>query len=1031
MSEWLLNSISSKRSAALKIANRVNLSSEFSPFEKTLSDSEISLLTEVLNMLELFLDHQEIACDAFKLRKILPLPTDDFSRGFHLLHTATLGILSDKASEASNLLKAIKWPQLPLNSSDWRERTYATIIEIYLRLIKKSSWEDRDIVLDLVAALRQGQKQHEETYLENCNREAALELIGLYHLTKAAEIMALYITEGVVEGNYQVKQLLDAQFDRAVAICENSQLLLLEPLVRLLSRATLSMVNNSIWSVTRAVNTKVSQFVKSLVTTKALFEVLPPQRVALAEQGLLGSSRRAVVVSLPTSSGKTLIAEFRILQALNQFDFERGWVAYLAPTRALVNQVARQLRSDFADLSIIVEQVSPALELDTVEDELLRQEDKKTQFRVLVTTPEKLDLMLKQGWEEKIKRPLTLVVVDEAHTIQDPERGLKLELLLATINKECKNAQFLLLTPFISNAAEVATWLGEESSQDISLSVEWQPNERAIGIVTAEKRDLMGKRSYDYNLEFRPIHTSKKTLLIDEKLTIAKVEKIAKTYSQANEQKNISAIAAQFFQKRGVVIILYNRIDWLWSFAEQLKMETNREKEIDSDIVLLQKFLEAELGEDFPLIDLLNYGIGVHHSGLPEEVRILIEWLAGRGKLKFVVATTTIAQGINFPVDSVVIANHQYYRYSENRSVEMPPEDFWNIVGRAGRVYQNKIGLVALAATTKDKVAKLESFINRQTDELNSALIALVMEAKDKLSNLGKLLNNNPAWSNFLQYLAHTYTQMGKPEGFALEVEQVLRGTFGFQKLREKDAALAKSFQEGVESYIHYLERSKSSLGFVDSTGFSLDSVNRVLAEKRNITSTSWDEQSLYAPGNQTLKEMMGILLSIPELRKNLKVIVNTKSLSGGTLAALLKDWVAGKTVPEIASNYFGDTLKDLTKCGRNLFGGLTQTASWGLSALLTITGSDLEESEREKLNNLPAMAYYGVNSDDAILFRLLGVPRTAANSIAKLMREHIAKPLPLIRKELNNLSDKEWNEAMGSKGSIYHRVYRIVEGLD
>src|SRR5690554_1242069 len=188
MSEWLLNSISSKRSAALKIANRVNLSSEFSPFEKTLSDSEISLLTEVLNMLELFLDHQEIACDAFKLRKILPLPTDDFSRGFHLLHTATLGILSDKASEASNLLKAIKWPQLPLNSSDWRERTYATIIEIYLRLIKKSSWEDRDIVLDLVAALRQGQKQHEETYLENCNREAALELIGLYHLTKAAEI---------------------------------------------------------------------------------------------------------------------------------------------------------------------------------------------------------------------------------------------------------------------------------------------------------------------------------------------------------------------------------------------------------------------------------------------------------------------------------------------------------------------------------------------------------------------------------------------------------------------------------------------------------------------------------------------------------------------------------------------------------------------------------------------------------------------------------------------------------------------------
>jgi len=83
---------------------------------------------------------------------------------------------------------------------------------------------------------------------------------------------------------------------------------------------------------------------------RALFDVLPPQRRTLAERGLLGSSRRAVVVSLPTSSGKTLIAQFRMLQALNQFEDRKGWVAYLAPSRALVNQVTRQLRRDFQPL---------------------------------------------------------------------------------------------------------------------------------------------------------------------------------------------------------------------------------------------------------------------------------------------------------------------------------------------------------------------------------------------------------------------------------------------------------------------------------------------------------------------------------------------------------------------------------------------------------------------------------------------------------------------------------------------------------
>ena len=207
----------------------------------------------------------------------------------------------------------------------------------------------------------------------------------------------------------------------------DARMLELEPLTRLLAASSAQMVENSIWTVTRSVNTRVTQFVHTLVDRgrgdRAIFDVLPPQRRTLAEKGLLGSSRRAVVVSLPTSSGKTLIAQFRILQALNQFDNEEGWVAYLAPTRTLVNQVTRQLRRDFASLNIIVEQVSPAMEVDTIEMSLLQEEEKNLKFRVLVTTPEKLDLMLRQGWEAKIGRPLTLVVVDEAHHARRIRRG--------------------------------------------------------------------------------------------------------------------------------------------------------------------------------------------------------------------------------------------------------------------------------------------------------------------------------------------------------------------------------------------------------------------------------------------------------------------------------------------------------------------------------------------------------------------------------------------------------------------------------
>ena len=310
--------------------------------------------------------------------------------------------------------------------------------------------------MERIEALRQAQEQFETYYLVNQEpayaKSSALELVGLYHLTKAAEVLATYMTDGVVEGHYQIHQLLDTQFDRVFAVCEHARILQMDPLSRLLGACSSKMAENSIWTVTRSVNSRVTQFVQSLVDRgrgdRAIFDVLPPQRRTLAEKGLLGSSRRAVVVSLPNSSGKTLIAQFRILQALNQFSNERGWVAYLAPTRTLVNQVARRLRRDFKSLGIVVEQVSPALEIDNIETKLLNEEDATQEFSVLVTTPEKLDLMLRQGLEADIKRPLTLVVVDEAHNMQETSRGLKLELLLATINNECQHASVLIADAF-------------------------------------------------------------------------------------------------------------------------------------------------------------------------------------------------------------------------------------------------------------------------------------------------------------------------------------------------------------------------------------------------------------------------------------------------------------------------------------------------------------------------------------------------------------------------------------------------------
>lgn len=1059
MSLKILDRLSDLRQRALKQAQHVRVSQELLEFP---FDADDDLLQRAAILLEIAVhdlisdgyEEEEnqrklrfVAADAFRLFRTLPRPDDELKAGIFLLRAGVIAVLGDKGVDAACWLRENTWPDLPIESQDWGERTWATVIDVWLRLIRKDGWSDRDLVLERVASLRKAQLVFEREYLQGLEisdaKATALELIGLYHLAKAAEILAHYITDGVVDGEYQIQELLETRFDRVLAICEETQMIQLEPLTRLLAASAAQMAENSIWTVTRGVNSRVSHFVRNLVDRgrgdKAIFDVLPPQRRVLVEKGLLGSSRRAVVVSLPTSSGKTMIAEFRILQALNQFSIDKGWVAYLVPTRALVNQISRQLRRDLGSLRINVEQVSPALEIDNVESELLCQNDPENKFDILVTTPEKLNLMLRQGWETTIGRPLTLVIVDEAHNIQDATRGLHLELLLASINSECQYAQFLLLTPFITNAREVAKWLGGHSSEDISLAVDWQPNDRVIGIIQAEKTEEIRKNSFDYRVRMETVHTSEQTLVVDDLIDLQNNQEIASTYSQAsNNASTLAAIAAQKLQQRGPVIVMHTQPRWVWPLANRLKIEINKKASTDN-ISLVQKFLELELGHETPLIDLLSYGIGIHHAGLPDEVRTLMEWLFEEDELNFLVATTTIAHGVNFPVSGVVMASHQY-PYGK----DMPPEDFWNIAGRTGRISHGTVGVVGLAAETPAKAEKLREFINQQSGELNSALIELVLEAGEHLSDLTGIVKEKPEWSAFVQYLAHTYQQMGQPEDFVNKTEQILRSTFGFRKLRTEAPSIVNRFLEGVRSYAQYIQEPGQPVKLVDSTGFSLESVQTVLgaSKQKGIGIGVWNAESLFSSGNRDLQNMMGILLDVPELKENLKSVTGGAGPDGDKLSRIVKDWVNGTPIASIAREYFmedGDdkagpvTTKAMTKCAQNLFGRLIQTTAWGLGALLSVTGSKLTEEELRPLSNLPSRVYYGVNDDRAIALRLLGVSRSVAVKLADSMGNLLdqGQSLTKIRSHLRDMDKPTWQQVLGEQeGEVYRGVWRILEGL-
>jgi hypothetical protein len=1039
----------------------LNLDDEVGPRDVHFNDGrDLVFAAESLDVLawdSIFGDRRSVDArrrcrQAFSLARATIPTGNDASIHLRLLHVACLGWLADETSLAARLLADRELPLSSWADGTWGNVVRSGVVDAWLLLLRKRGWIDIDALLAIIAQLRGDQGAREEAYLSWTGadgRSAAWELMANYHLLRSAELVTEYLITGsiIVPGQpsvrYDVRERVQSHMDRAAAAAGASGDIALETLARLLTFVADQILENSLWTVARAVNPQVTRFVEALVSrnrTNPLFEALPPQRQALAEAGLARSGHRSIIVSLPTSAGKTLIAQFRILQALNAYDQQYGWAAYVAPNRALVNQIARRLRRDFAPLGIVVEKVSPALEVDGIEASLLAEHNRASQFRVLVTTPEKLDLLLRSGWQSRINRPLCLVVVDEAHNLASQDRGIKLELLLATINREARDAQFLLLTPFVRNAAEVAAWLDPGSNQAVSLALDWQPNDRIIALARRKHGDHRG----DYSLELETLVTSRDTLVVDHLIGIGPNRPLGQVFSDAGSPGKLAAATASALSPRGATITLAQRPDHAWSLALDLRSGRSHVATPDEQVGAVQEVVRQDFGDDFVLADLLSYGIGVHHSGLSDELRVVVEWLLETGRIQHVVATTTMAQGVNYPVANIVLASHQY-PYGQ----DIPAEDFWNLAGRAGRIEQGQVGVVALAAPDDGRADVLRQFVGRQVLELNSTLIAMVRKAIAQYGSIDlRSLSQQQSWSAFVQFLAHTYRQVGDPGEFANEVERILRGTLGFQALRSTNAEWAALLTQSVHRYAAGL--TGKPLTLVDSTGFSWESVQATLARlgEQRITHDVW-EHPIFGADSTSLAKLVGVMLQVPELRDNLLEISPGGSPLGTFVANVVHDWVNGVSLLDLSTTYFtrenDSPLEAMTRCCRRLFRDIAPTVAWGLSAMeaMTLSGrfEEMPEQRQRELRNLPSFAYYGVNTEEAVALRLLGVPRTAATALAPVVGRSVdandathetvplASTVAQMRERLAGTSTETWNTVLGPRGSAYRTVWQIVDG--
>lgn len=196
------------------------------------------------------------------------------------------------------------------------------------------------------------------------------------------------------------------------------------------------------------------------VLEKQGFDDLRPCQEKSLGNGLL--RYQSLLVCSPTGSGKTLVAE---LAAVNTILNGQGKVIYIVPLKSLATEKAKDFRQKYSHLFRIALSIG---DFDSADPYL-------ADYDLIITTSEKLDSLIrhKAVWLRRVR----VLIVDEIHLLNDPDRGPTLEILITIIRQLLKNIQIIGLSATIGNPKELADWL-----EAIVILDHWRPVELRKGI---------------------------------------------------------------------------------------------------------------------------------------------------------------------------------------------------------------------------------------------------------------------------------------------------------------------------------------------------------------------------------------------------------------------------------------------------------------------------------------------------------------------------------------------------------------------
>lgn len=412
-----------------------------------------------------------------------------------------------------------------------------------------------------------------------------------------------------------------------------------------------------------------------------------PAQQRIAGAGVLGG--RSAVIQMPTSAGKTRATELIIRSA---FLSERAHLAVIvAPYRSLCHDIRGDLVIAFQGEDIRLDEASDSYQFDLTLNDLLAVDS------VLIVTPEKLLYMLRRAPD--LAGRIGLMIYDEGHQFDGMARGPTYELLLTSLRMTLQpGTQIVLISAVIGNAGDVAEWLlGDREA--VLDSVGLLPTTKSIAF--SSWQDQRGRLEYVNPQDPDDREFFVPRVLADTLLQARPRERNERRFPEKSGG-DVGLYLGLHVVRNGSVAVFCGRKDSVTTICNRAVDLHERNFPVQwpadfsdaHEVEAIRLLSELQLGAGAPATKAAGLGIFAHSADTPHGIRLAIEHAMKFNRAKFVVCTSTLAQGVNFPLKYLIVTTTQ--QGGEGILVR----DFHNLMGRAGRAGMHTEGSVIFSTPT-------------------------------------------------------------------------------------------------------------------------------------------------------------------------------------------------------------------------------------------------------------------------------------------------------------------------------------------